>query len=384
MRLPPNTMRLLRKSVMQPSYALKVAAKRLQAYMYYRFGGGRAGAPESLTLFLTHRCNLRCRMCGQWGEGGVTKSSGAELVREDLPVSLLKSAVDGLSGSAPAITLFGGEPLLYKGCTDLIRHIKSKRMHCLMITNGSMIREYAAELVGSGIDELNVSIDGKAEVHDKIRGMPGLYDRIMSGLKEVNRIKLSGKRKKPIINIQCTINSENYLHLEDMPEVVLAAGADSVTFHNLIFTSKEVLSRQSEYDSLLDTSSDQWKGFDFEPGIDPEILIAKMARILAGKYPFRADMYPDFSPAELKRYYTDPMFRPIEYKTRCLSPWIAAYVFPDGTLRPCLNSAYSFGNIKEASVTELWNGEKAVRYRGLLKKSGIFPACARCTELYRY
>ncbi len=29
-----------------------------------------------------------------------------------------------------------------------------------------------------------------------------------------------------------------------------------------------------------------------------------------------------------------------------ISPWLVAYVFPDGEVRPCLNCNYSYGNIE--------------------------------------
>ncbi len=384
MNLSPNMIRILRKALMQPGYAIKVGAKRIEANIYYRFGNGLSGMPESLTLFLTHRCNLRCRMCGQWGEAGVTRKRSAESMAEELSMDLLKSTVDDLAAFSPSLTLFGGEPLLYKGCLELIRYIKSKRMHCLMITNGSLMHEHAAEIVASGLDELNVSLDGQAEAHDRIRGMPGLFDKIMSGLDAIKSIKASGKKNRPLVNIQCTINAENYHSLENMTEVALRAGADSLTFHNLIFTNKRILSEQRKFDELLGTSSEDWNGFDFDPGIDPEALHKKMARIVSGKHSFSVDFYPNFSAGELKNYYRDPLFRPSGYTARCLSPWIAAYVFPNGELRPCLNCAYSYGNIKEAPVSKIWNSDKAVKYRQALKENRIFPACVRCTELYRY
>ena len=73
MMLLRNFKRFFNKALRQPLYAAGVFRKRLAASMHYRFSGGRSGAPEAITLFLTHKCNLHCKMCGQWGEGGVTK-----------------------------------------------------------------------------------------------------------------------------------------------------------------------------------------------------------------------------------------------------------------------------------------------------------------------
>jgi radical SAM protein with 4Fe4S-binding SPASM domain len=169
-----------------------------------------------------------------------------------------------------------------------------------------------------------------------------------------------------------------------MIAVAEEAGADSLTFHNLIFTSRKLLEEQRPYDAELGSSSKDWEGFDFEPGVDPQALYAKMSGILAGRHSFNVDLYPNFSRSGLIRYYRDPCFAPTEYSASCMSPWIAAYVFPDGEVRPCLNSTYSFGNIKEKPFGRIWNSDRAVRFRRTLKKNGIFPLCRRCTELYRY
>jgi len=379
-----NFRRFFSKVFKQPGYAVSVSLKRTRAYWSYKFGAGKAALPEAITLFLTHRCNLSCKMCGQWGESGVTRKQDSGFIREELLLEQLKGIIDDVSGFKPNITLFGGEPLLYSGCMELIRYIKEKNMHCLIITNGSMLSEFAERLVEAGLDELNVSLDGARALHDEIRGMPGLFDRTAGGLKEIKSAKEHKNSRKPLINLQCTITRYNYKHLEQLIKVAQDVGADSITYHNLIFLDRGLIDKQKETDVLLNCSSSDWEGFVFKPEIDPDILHAKMSIILAGKYPFSVDFYPNLSLEGLRQYYNNPSYCPSEYPARCISPWVVAYVFPDGEVRPCLNSTYSYGNIKLAKFTALWNGGKAVKFRNFLKEKNVFPACVRCTELYRY
>jgi MoaA/NifB/PqqE/SkfB family radical SAM enzyme len=296
----------------------------------------------------------------------------------------MKTIVDDLASFHPNITLFGGEPLLYRGCVELIGYIKRRKMHCLIITNGSLLEEHAEGIVGNGLDELNVSLDGGSSLHDEIRGMKGLFDRIMKGLKKVRRIEAQAKRRRPLVNLQCTITKYNYERLEELLDVAREAGADSLTFHNLIFLDRKTLEAQREFDRNLGCSSADWEGFCFQPGIDPEVLYDKMAAIRSGRYRFSVDFYPNFSRSELMRYYTDAEYASRAADGRCVSPWMASYIFPDGEVRPCLNSDYSYGNAVSGRFTTLWNGEKAVKFRSFLKEKRAFPACCRCTELYRY
>ncbi len=381
-----NSTRFFNKALKQPAYAASVLMRRVKAYYSYFFLKGKSAYPEAITLFLTHRCNLRCVMCGQWGEGGVTRKQNAQFIRSELSLDEIKSIIDDFSQFNPNITLFGGEPLLHPACIDIIKYIKSKHMHCLMITNGSLIKGLASSIVESGLDELNVSVDGGAQLHDRIRGMPGLFDQIMQGLTEIKRLKGTLRKKKPFLNLQCTINKHNYKRLDELLDVAASAGADSLTFHNLIFLDRELIDRQKEHDESLHCSSLDWEGFVFDPGIEPEILYEQMERIYALKsgYSFAVDFYPNLTRQALLDYYRNRSYKPSEYPGRCISPWVVAYIFPDGEVRPCLNFSYSYGNIRQERFSRLWNNDSAVRFRAALKKTRSFPVCVRCTELYRY
>ena len=323
-------------------------------------------------------------MCGQWGESGITKKQSVQYIREELSLDELKAIMDDLSSFKPNITLFGGEPLLHPSCLELIRYIKGKGMHCLLITNGSLLEKFARGLVESGLDELNVSLDGGRDLHDEIRGMPGLFDTIADGLRAIRRFKKEMGLKRPLINLQCTITKYNYRRLEELLKVCEDVGADSITFHNLIFLSEDLIENQKSFDEILNSSSADWEGFIFAPDIDPEELYKKIRSISSTKHRFQIDFYPNFSLEELMEYYSNCSYLPSEYPARCISPWMVAYIFPDGEIRSCLNFTYSYGNLKKDRFSELWNDEKAARFRKTLKANRLFPVCVRCTELYRY
>ena len=369
-----NAKRFLYKSLRQPSYAFYVLSKRAAAYLSYWTRSGRSSYPESVTLFLTHRCNMRCRMCGQMHHTG-----------PELSLDNLKAIIDDLSSFRPNITLFGGEPMLHEGCADLIKYIKAKGMHCLMITNALLLEDHAKEIVDSGLDELNVSLDGNAEVHDAIRTLPGAFNKIMAGLKKIHSLKCETNSAKPLVNLQCTVSKYNYKNLESLLDVALEASADSLTFHNLIFLDRNTLERQKECDAILGCASADWEGFVFESEIDPQVLYEKIKKILSSKQPFALDFYPNFPRRALIGYYGNSKSGLAGSSSKaCFSPWIAAYIFPDGEVKPCLNFSYSFGNAIKERFTDLWNNDKAVKFRSFLKKRKAFPACCRCTELFRY
>lgn len=383
--MPPsrNLRRFLGKALRQPFYALSVGWKRAQAGLAYNFGAGKSSSPEAITFFLTRLCNLRCKMCGQWGDNGAARSQESELLKARLSLDEIKKIIDEVCVFKPNITLFGGEPLLHPDILEIIRCIKGKGLHCLMITNGTLLPELAEGLVEAGLDELNVSVDGPGELHDQIRGLSGAFDKISRGIGLINAAKSQGKRNKPLINIQCTINRHNYERLEGIIASVEKFKANALTFHNLIFLNPQAIAKQKRIDGLLNCSSQDWEGFVFEPGIDAKKLYQKLKTILKGRYPFKVDYFPNLGENDFLAYYRDD-YIPKGYGNRCLSPWACAYIFPEGEVKPCLNSSYSFGSIKNQAFREIWNSQKAREFRRLLKENKIFPACIRCTELYRY
>jgi radical SAM protein with 4Fe4S-binding SPASM domain len=54
-------------------------------------------------------------------------------------------------------------------------------------------------------------------------------------------------------------------------------------------------------------------------------------------------------------------------------------------MSPCRDyHDYVVGNIKEATITELWNSPAYVRFRHSLATEGLMPACSRCCGLMGY
>ena len=67
----------------------------------------------------------------------------------------------GVSLGITHVRITGGEPLVRKGCVDLIRGIRAIPgvETITMTTNGVLLRTYAASLKEAGLDGLNVSLD---------------------------------------------------------------------------------------------------------------------------------------------------------------------------------------------------------------------------------
>jgi MoaA/NifB/PqqE/SkfB family radical SAM enzyme len=382
-----NVRRIVAKASQQPSYALRAGWMRLLSFLSYRFLNGRSAPPETVSLLLTYQCNLRCKMCGQWGEHGSLKGLPPAETKMYMAMPLINRLIDEIKGFQPTITLFGGEPLLHPQWEEIVKRIKGAGLRCNMISNGVLLRKRAEEAVRLGLDEIIFSLDGPAGVHDAIRGGKGVFNKALEGFQHIQDAKVKYGTKKPAVNINTVIWEENHTMLHDIVEQAGRFGAETITFHHLIFVD-QVAFEETERISLsaLDCGSPDWAGFmrDELPRIDPDVIIKQQQMIEREKNSVPAFFYPNLSEKEIRDYYTTFHFLPSSYKKRCLSPWMVAYVLPDGSAKPCLILGYVMGNLQEATFRDIWNGERAVRFRRLLKERGYFPVCPRCTEFCRF
>ncbi|MBU6391735.1 MAG: radical SAM protein [Planctomycetota bacterium] len=377
----------VRKAIKQPGYAMKAFKQRARSFLDYHWKDGFSSYPETISLFLTYRCNLQCTMCGQWGVEGSSRELTPEALKSELTLEQLQSVIDDIKFHKPNITLFGGEPLLYKEWANLVRYIKEAGLRCNIITNGMLLGKYAEDIVALGVDEIIFSLDGPREIHDKIRGAVGIFDKAYKGLKAVNTWKEKKSCLTPLINISSTIFETNYQQMDKIVDVAEDLLASSITFHHLIFLNHQTYECHNDlFQSLFNVTCRDWRGFVRKtlPDIHVEQLIDAIHRVKRRVSRTHIYFYPNLTDEEIRQYYTNFDFKPSSYKHRCISPWMVAYIFPDGTVRPCQSLNYMAGNVKEDSFKNIWNNQKYLKFRSTTKKNKLYPVCYRCTELYRF
>ncbi len=327
-------------------------------------------------------------MCGQWGEKGVFKNYGKDLLKMRLSLEEIKDLVNNVKHFKPNITLFGGEPMLYPNWIKVVEIVKSAGLRCNIITNGVLIGRWAQEIVDVRLDEIIFSLDGPEEIHDKIRRVPGTFKKSIEGFHILNDLKHKKNATKPLININSTLSEISYKYIDEIISIAESINTDGLTFHHLLFLHKDTVGNFINFfkERFGQTPSD-WLGFVVEklPDIDISYLTKKIHQIHKNKYKTDVTFYPNLSDSEIKQWYSQFSFEATSYKNRCLSLWMTAYIFPDGSVRPYHTMNYSPGNIKHEKFTAIWNNSKYREYRNYIKKNKSFPICSKgCTELFRY
>ena len=167
--------------------------------------------PREVNLELTHRCNLKCKMCGVWIKG--VDRELQELTTEEY-LDLFEQMKDI---GVRLVTLTGGEPFIRKDLFEIVEAAKSQGLICNIFTNGTLIDNIAVEgIFKYGIDKIIISVDGIGPVHDSIRGVSGSFDKAIGALSDIVAERRARGTKKPEVDIHMTLLKENIGHINQM------------------------------------------------------------------------------------------------------------------------------------------------------------------------
>lgn len=139
--------------------------------------------PGFCCLGITNKCMLKCRMCYKWRDVQIEEYPNLDQYKNFL------AGFKELTGDNFMIHFGGGEALLYEGVLDLVSYSIDKGFLTNIISNGWLIDENMAKrIAGSGLHELVLSLDSLNETtHDYLRGVKGVYQRVMKAVKWLNR-----------------------------------------------------------------------------------------------------------------------------------------------------------------------------------------------------
>lgn len=139
-----------------------------------------AAVPDLTYLFweATVRCNLRCRHCGSSCE---PRSPHEELTTAQI-LRIVEEIAEDFDARRICVAITGGEPLLRRDLERVIARMVQHGMQVGVVTNGLLLgAERARSLVEAGISTVAISLDGRAETHEQIRG-PGTYAATLAAL----------------------------------------------------------------------------------------------------------------------------------------------------------------------------------------------------------
>jgi Fe-coproporphyrin III synthase len=166
----------------------------------------RAREFNSLFLFVTSRCNSLCRTCFYFD-------------KLNSPDDLTTPQIDRISATAPPfrkLWLSGGEPFLREDLAEIVALFVQRNgvRNVNLPTNGLLpekifrTMDRMLELCPDVSIDLNFSLDGLANTHDSIRGVPNNFVRTLATIEQAERRYAGVQRLRR--NVLTVITRENY------------------------------------------------------------------------------------------------------------------------------------------------------------------------------
>ncbi|MCB9555291.1 MAG: radical SAM protein [Deltaproteobacteria bacterium] len=299
--------------------------------------------PLHLIHAVTARCNARCGFCA-WNP---------ELYQDhdELTTAEIKQLyTDAKRAGLISVSVWGGEPLLRPDIEQIVAHARSVGLLTNMVTNGTLL-ERKMDRVLPYLDRLCISVDHASDKHDQIRGVPGLFNKLISATERVQR-----EYPKTRMVFNYTVHSEN-VDLRSIEQMAELSRRMNVP---VIFTPLRVEMAVGEHDDRL-------------AGLNPtNEQLAKAYRYIA----------------ELKRtgtrvvtsdsYIAAVTQLPLSY--RCHWPKFMLPIEANGDVVDCMHwGTQPITNLRQMPFAEAL---RHPRLRELTSKEG--EACHKCISSHRY
>lgn len=263
---------------------------------------------NNVSFSLTNKCNSHCRICNIWK----TKS-----FKDELSVAEIKHLFEHRCfADVNTISLTGGEPFLRNDIIDVVFGLKESLpnlQRLFLNTNATNISKIvqvckiSSKLFNSVI--LSISLDGKKEVHDRLRGIKN-YDNVIELLKVMQQI--------PEINlsVSMTLSQEN-TNLENLTHVQNIAKNNNAMF-NFRFADKS----STYYKNMnLDLSVTEYQKKQVSDFI--------VANCSGNAFLMHLKQFIDTGNLDLLIH---------NGKNKCLAGKKFVFIHPDGVISPCLYS----------------------------------------------
>ena len=285
----------------------------------------RNGKPFIFHFLTTLKCNCDCETC-LWKDN--TKKD--ELTLEEIKRIYLEAKEAGFL----VTILWGGEPLIRKDITEIIKFVKRELKFTIVgiVTNGWFLPDKIKEF-GDDIDFILISLDSpRPEEHDQIRGLPGLYDKIMDSVTIV-------KESYPLISLQFSFSISKY-NINRVEEMIIISDKIGIPVaFNVINTVRHYSHGDVDEKGILSANDNEIsKAFE-------RILDAKKN----GSKVLNSEMYLNHFIGGKKQY-------------KCHAKKVFMFVNYNGDIENCLQIDKPIANLRQTSVSEVLQLPQFVKF----------------------
>jgi MoaA/NifB/PqqE/SkfB family radical SAM enzyme len=263
------------------------------------------------------------------------------------------------------VVFSGGEPQLNEKWSYLARIVRSAGTRVTLLTAGLLLKSQA-QVVADSVDDVIVSLDGPAALHNTIRRVPDAFERISEGVTALRQI-----RPDMPVRARCTVQKANHRALQEVVQSAKQIGLTSISFLAADLTS-------SAFNRPEGWLPDRVNRVALTPE-DVDELAAEVERLIEEHH---ADLESGFvveTPVKLRRivqHFRAHLGQGQNVAPRCNAPWVSAVIEASGDVRPCFFHPVQ-GNIHHQALTDIVNSPDALSFRANLDVASN-EICRRC------
>ncbi|MCE5270288.1 radical SAM protein [bacterium] len=343
--------------------------------------------PVNFVLYLTYNCNWRCQMCFHHN-GTFHERAAAEIVRrrgEELSLEEFKRIIRELKAlGVKSLPLHGGEPLLAKNFTGIVRYAASLGLRLSMVSNLSFWDEEKMRAAAECLSEVAVSIHGPAAVHDSVVGRPGSLVTQTENLLRLKALADGIPGSNLRLGATMVISA---LNQDTIAETIQLSRNLPLSYFNLGLTTFTTPETEEQVYSL---SGVERRGSELGCSrLEPRVLAVDGGRIFAQmqelkklqpELPFPVNFLDRFgSEEQWNRYFNDLHFK--RAHSECLYPWLSGVITSYGEVYPCIQLSFlswQVGDVRRQGLREIWYGPEYRRFRKLFRQVGLLDICHKC------
>jgi MoaA/NifB/PqqE/SkfB family radical SAM enzyme len=328
---------------------------------YARFAGRvvrkRGADPHYIVLFVTDVCNAHCAHCLL---GAVHPAS-----RELTPDEYEKTSRS--MGRILFLLPTGGEPFLREDLPEIVRIFRrnNKVANVGIPTNGSLttkvvdgVRRILRE--NPDIDlAIDVSIDGLGKEHDRLRALPGLFEKSIWTLRELQR--LEAEHRNLNVNVCTTMSAFNQDKAADvttaMRETYGVRNVNNLVVRKGARAESALAVDPARYESWVrrlreETETDLLDGYHDYPGAD----------VLNAMKNIRQDMIAKIVRGEKG------------YQVPCYAAQLAGVIYAGGDVYPCEILEEPLGNLRDVDYDfrKIWFSERTEAVRRKIRDTRCY------------
>lgn len=320
-----------------------------------------------IQLGVTSRCNAACIYCPHWSLRKTWKG-------RDMPMEIFQLLVPVFSRTDLVYLQGWGEPLLHPNFFEMLDLVKKKGAKAGLTSNATLFtKDKIKRLTGQGLDILSLSMAGIDDANDRIRKGTS-WKKVITAIETVHKVRIAMGRDKPHIHLSYMLLGSRLNDIEKLPEFLNALGLDQIVISGLTLA--------------------------LDPAMEKEMYLARSKQELALLKDRLRNMKNQIDDPENVFFHIYNPYLPGSECSENIQK--SAYASVDGLIRPCVYTDFpedieldryvssgnhpftglDFGNIKDRSLTEIWNSDEYAGFRHGFFNAEINKPCVHCAKRF--